>query len=83
MRAEVALRPVVGPESLYYTTWSDPPDVTPPAIASADETAPDVSIVVPTYNERGGIAELVAAVFAVFRESGLRRRARDRRRQLA
>ena len=25
----------------------------------------------PTYNERGGIAELVAAVCGVFRESGL------------
>ena len=34
--------------------------------------APELSIVVPTYNERGRIAELVEAVCRVYRESGLR-----------
>lgn len=33
---------------------------------------PEISIVVPTYNERGRIAELVEAVCGVYRTSGLR-----------
>jgi dolichol-phosphate mannosyltransferase len=31
----------------------------------------DLSLVVPTYNERGGIAELAAAVFAAFQSAGI------------
>ena len=31
----------------------------------------DLSLVVPTYNERSGIAELAAAVFEAFRSAGI------------
>jgi dolichol-phosphate mannosyltransferase len=43
------------------------PKSTPAPVART----PDVSIVVPTYNERSRIAELVGAVFDVFAEGGL------------
>jgi dolichol-phosphate mannosyltransferase len=47
--------------------------VTAPGLPPATtDTRPEVSIVVPTYNESGRIAELVDAVCAVYRESGLR-----------
>ena len=42
-----------------------------------------LSIVVPTYNERDRLAELVAAIFSGYAQRRTRRRAGDRRRQLA
>jgi dolichol-phosphate mannosyltransferase len=38
---------------------------------SAHLAAPALSLIVPTYNERSGIAQLVRAVFAVFERSGI------------
>jgi dolichol-phosphate mannosyltransferase len=38
----------------------------------APDTTPEVSIVVPTYNESGRIAELVESVCGVYREHGIR-----------
>ena len=49
---------------VYYS------DSEPPA-GSRGTAAPDVSIVVPTYNERERIAELAAAIFDVFRAHSL------------
>lgn len=45
--------------------------MTSPIAPDSGATAPDVSIVVPTYNEAGRIAELVESVFAVYRASGI------------
>ena len=39
--------------------------------ATENPLAPELSLVVPTYNERGRIAELAEAVFAVFRSAGI------------
>jgi dolichol-phosphate mannosyltransferase len=46
--------------------------VTSSSIASAADTTPEVSVVVPTYNESGRIAELVDAVHGVYRDRGIR-----------
>jgi dolichol-phosphate mannosyltransferase len=46
--------------------------VTSAALPPASDTTPEVSIVVPTYNESGRIAELVDAVCGVYREHGIR-----------
>ena len=58
----------------HWTTRVRSPaaDVTTAATAPAPRRRPEVSIVVPTYNERGRIAELVETVSGVFRDSGIR-----------
>lgn len=63
-----------GSESLYYTNLGALlPDNTPsPRLPDTADGTPEISIIVPTYNERGRIAELVEAVCGVYRESGLR-----------
>lgn len=38
---------------------------------SGEEGAPEVSIVIPTYNERGRLAEMVEAVVGVWRRAGI------------
>ena len=62
------------PESLYYTPFDAGADhVTSSVLPSAgDESTPEVSIIVPTYNERGRIAELVETVCGVYRDRGIR-----------
>ena len=45
--------------------------MTSPSHDRSADTAPDVSVIVPTYNESGRIAELVETVCGVYRDRGI------------